>query len=280
MKYFEHKTKLLPPITQPKYVVFTDFDETYLAHENKECHKNDQKELEEYLLNNTHEKQIIFGWVTGSSIASVFSKMSRYELRLLPHFIASSLGTELIYFDEKHYGEKDETWESHLEKTGFSDKLVNNLVNILKLDGINLIPQPQIADSHFLKNYYYYQQNKQLDRQAIFKIKYLAKNAGIKVNISQCNPLVGDPQNCYDVDFIPSGTGKKHIVNFILRQTNVNYQNSIAFGESGNDIEMLQAVGHGYLVGNATSEAKKLHSQIEDNEYTKGILSVLKRLIK
>ncbi|MEG4345010.1 hypothetical protein QUB70_17170 [Microcoleus sp. A003_D6] len=92
MKYFEQKTKLLPPITQPKYVVFTDFDETYLARENKECHKNDRKELEEYLLNNTHEKQIILGWVTGSSITSVFSKISRYQLlRLLPHFIASKL---------------------------------------------------------------------------------------------------------------------------------------------------------------------------------------------
>lgn len=280
MKSYEHKTKLLPPVTKPKYVVFTDFDETYLAYENQECHKNARKELEEYLLNNTQEKQIIFGWVTGSSITSVFSKMSRYELRLLPHFIASSLGTELMYFDEKHYGKKDETWESHLKKTGFLDNLVNNLVSLLKIDGINLIPQLQIADSPFLKNYYYYQQNQQIDIQAILKIKDLAKNAGIKVNISQCNPLVGDPQNCYDVDFIPPETGKKHIVKFILRQTNVEYQNSIAFGESGNDIEMLKAVGHGYLVGNATSEAKKLYSQIEDNDYTEGILSVLKRLIK
>jgi hypothetical protein len=40
----------LPPITQLKYVVFTDFDETYLACENKEFHKKEQKELEECLL--------------------------------------------------------------------------------------------------------------------------------------------------------------------------------------------------------------------------------------
>jgi len=59
--------------------------------------------------------------------------MSRYQLRFLPHFIASSLGTELMYFDKKYYGEKDEIWESHLNKTGFSDNLVNNLVNNLKL---------------------------------------------------------------------------------------------------------------------------------------------------
>ncbi|MDZ8026463.1 MAG: HAD-IIB family hydrolase [Nostoc sp. DedQUE11] len=280
MKFHEYHTKLLPYVPQPKYVVFTDFDETYLAHQNEECHKSDRNELEEYLLNQSYEKQIILGWVTGSSLTSIFSKINKYGLKVLPNFIASSLGTELTYFNQKQYGEKDKTWQNNLKKTGFSEKLVNNLVSILKLDDIHLTPQPQIQDSRFLKNYYYHQQNKEVDSQAILQIKNIAKKAGISVNISQCNPLCGDPENCYDVDFTPSGTGKKDIVNFILKQTNINYKNSIAFGESGNDIEMLQAVEHGYLVGNATSEAKKLHSRIEENEYTKGILSVLKTLIQ
>ncbi|PHJ56920.1 hypothetical protein VF14_24950 [Nostoc linckia z18] len=280
MKYYQNNIKLLPYIHQPKYVVFTDFDETYLAHQNQERHQKDQKELEEYLLNYTYEKQIILGWVTGSSLTSVFSKINKYSLKVLPHFIASSLGTELTYFNEKQYGKKDKQWENNLKETGFSEKLVNNLVNILSLDDIQLIPQPQIKDSCFLKNYYYHQRNKELDLQALLQIKNIANKAGIAVNTSQCNPLCGDPENCYDVDFTPAGTGKKDIVNFILKQTNINYQNSIAFGESGNDIEMLQAVEHGYLVGNATNEAKKLHSRIEENEYTKGILSVLKTLIK
>ncbi|MEB3177536.1 MAG: HAD-IIB family hydrolase [Nostocaceae cyanobacterium] len=280
MKYNQHNAKLLPDIPKPNYVVFTDFDETYLAHQNQECHQNARQKLEDYLLNKTDEKQIMFGWVTGSSLTSVFSKINRYGLRVIPHFIASSLGTEITYFDQKKSGQKDEIWETNLAKSMFSEKLVNNLVNLLKLDEINLIPQPHIEDSRFLKNYYYHQRNELLDSQAIFKIKNLAHQAGIAVNISHCNPLCGDPKNCYDVDFLPSGTGKKQIVNFILKQTNVNFQNSIAFGESGNDIEMLQAVRHGYLVGNATSEAKKLHSQIDENEYTQGILSVLQKLIK
>ncbi|WP_445633009.1 Sucrose phosphatase-like domain-containing protein [Nostoc sp. DSM 114161] len=280
MKFHEHHTKLLPYVPKPKYVVFTDFDETYLAHQNEECHKSDRNELEEYLLNQSYEKQIILGWVTGSSLTSIFSKINKYDLKVLPNFIASSLGTELTYFNQKQYGEKDKIWENNLKETGFSEQLVNNLVSNLKLDDIHLTPQPQIQDSRFLKNYYYHQQNNEIDSQAILQIKNLAKKAGISVNISQCNPLCGDPENSCDVDFTPSGTGKKDIVNFILKQTNINYKNSIAFGESGNDIEMLQAVEHGYLVGNATSEAKKLHSRIEKNEYTKGILSVLKTLIK
>ncbi|MDJ0677608.1 MAG: HAD-IIB family hydrolase [Calothrix sp. MO_167.B42] len=280
MKNFQHNIQLLPFVPEPKYAVFTDFDETYLAHQNTDCQKNDLHELEEYLLNETSEQQIFFGWVTGSSLTSVFDKINKCGLRLLPHFIASSLGTELIYFNQKQSGKKDKVWENYLMKTGFSDTLVHNLIDILKLDNINLIPQPQIEDSSFLKSYYYHQQNHLIDAQVLSKIKNLVSKAGIAVNISQCNPLSGDPNNCYDVDFIPDGTGKKQIVDFILNQTNVSYQNSIAFGESGNDIEMLQTVKHGYLVGNATREAKKLHPQIEENEYAQGILSVLKKLIK
>ena len=45
MKYCKHNIKLLPSVPEPKYVVFTDFDETYLAHQNREDYKNDLKEL-------------------------------------------------------------------------------------------------------------------------------------------------------------------------------------------------------------------------------------------
>ncbi|MDB9475053.1 HAD-IIB family hydrolase [Dolichospermum circinale] len=280
MKYCKHNIKLLPFVPEPKYVVLTDFDETYLAHKNTDKHKSDIKELEEYLLNETDHKQIFFGWVTGSSLTSVFEKINKCGLRLLPHFIASSLGTEITYFNQNQYGEKDQIWEENLMNSNFSQQLVNDLVSCLQLENVHLTPQPEIEHSPFLKNYYYYQQDDLLDHQAILKIKELVTKAGIQVNISQANPLCGDPENCYDVDFTPSRTGKKDIVNFILNQTNVSHENSIAFGESGNDIKMLQTVRHGYLVKNATSEAKKLHSQIAEYEYAKGILFVLKTLIQ
>ncbi|MDZ8104801.1 MAG: hypothetical protein RM338_04140 [Nostoc sp. DedQUE12a] len=49
MKFSEYHTKVLPYIPQSKYVIFTDFDETYLAHQNEECHKSDRNELENYI---------------------------------------------------------------------------------------------------------------------------------------------------------------------------------------------------------------------------------------
>lgn len=280
MNFSQQKINLLPLLSEPKYVVFTDFDETYLAHQNTNEHQKYLRKIEKYLLTETSPKKIFFGWVTGSSLNSVFNKINKCGLKLLPHFIASSLGTEITYFNQHQYGEKDRVWQSNLVKSNFSQELVNDLVSQLKLENIHLTPQPEFNHSDFLKNYYYYQQNDVLDVQAILRIKELVGQAGIHVNISYANPLCGDPENCYDVDFTPLGTGKKDIVNFILQQTKVSYENSLAFGESGNDIQMLQTVKHGYLVKNATNEAKQLHSKIADYEYTRGILSVLKILIK
>ena len=53
--------------------------------------------------------------------------------------------------------------------------------------------------------------------------------------------------------------------------------NTIAFGDSGNDVEMLKTVKHGYLLGNATEEAKGLHDKVTVSHYSSGILEVLKK---
>lgn len=54
--------------------------------------------------------------------------------------------------------------------------------------------------------------------------------------------------------------------------------NTIAFGDSGNDVEMLKTVQHGYLLANATAEARSLHNKVTQSVYSKGILEVLKKI--
>lgn len=65
----------------------------------------------------------------------------------------------------------------------------------------------------------------------------------------------------------------------MLEKYNLNTERAIAFGDSGNDVRMLQTVGNGYLLKNATQEAKNLHHLITDSEYSKGITNTLKKLI-
>ncbi|BBP86934.1 hypothetical protein BsIDN1_05520 [Bacillus safensis] len=109
--------------------------------------------------------------------------------------------------------------------------------------------------------------------------KTLAKERGVAVNINKCNPLAGDPADCYDVDFLPVGTGKDEIVRFMLNQYDLSKDQGFAFGDSGNDLRMLQSVTHGFLVQNATAEAKRHHHQICHHGYAKGIYETLKTVM-
>ena len=78
------------------------------------------------------------------------------------------------------------------------------------------------------------------------------------------------------MDFISRGAGKEEIVKFILKKFAVDRENSFAFGDSGNDLKMLRTVGNGYLLANATEEAKRKYNRIAEGPYTDGIYKTLK----
>ena len=277
----KEKFKQLSVVEKPKYIVFCDFDETYYSHNLDQRKQQKLYELEEYLVQKSEEQQLMFGWVTGSSIESVLDKMEKGNFRFFPHFIASNLGTEITYFSKQNYGESDLDWNLRLQKTNYSMSKVQEIVQSLQQDyQIYLEAQTQLGSSRFKNNFYYKEHNTTIDEHNLSIIREKAEQNGISVNINKCNPLAGDPEDSYDVDFIPFGTGKDKIVAFMLKKYGVSLGNSFAFGDSGNDLQMLKSVKHGYLVENATREAKSFHSNVAMGEYSDGILNTLKSIIK
>ena len=63
-------------------------------------------------------------------------------------------------------------------------------------------------------------------------------------------------------DIIPAGSGKGAGVEAVLKYYGLAPAEAIAFGDGTNDIEMLQAVGHGIAMGNATPDVKEQASEI------------------
>jgi len=269
----------LPIINSPKYVVFSDFDETYLAHQMDDMQRQNLQELEDFLLFESQKHQLIFGWVTGSSTDSIFSKIEKYKLKVLPHFLASSLGTDLRFFIDISQGYCDKDWDMLARRSGYSKQKVYSILFKLKQEEVVLVPQLGNQNACYKQSYYYYCQNEEQDKNNIQKIKKASEDYQVNVNISRCNPLSGDPDKCYDVDFIPKSCGKMQIVKYILDKLGLNKNNAFAFGDGENDIEMLQSTKYSYLVKNATNSARLHHQFIADYEYTKGILWALKRHI-
>ena len=57
-------------------------------------------------------------------------------------------------------------------------------------------------------------------------------------------------------DFIPADGGKGSGIRKILEHFGLSRENALAFGDGSNDIEMLQAVGTGIAMGNASDKVK------------------------
>lgn len=59
------------------------------------------------------------------------------------------------------------------------------------------------------------------------------------------------------IEILPKGMSKARGVEFITNKLGIDPANTMAFGDQWNDFEMLNYVGHGYLMGNAPDSLKK-----------------------
>ncbi|MGW1965606.1 HAD-IIB family hydrolase [Streptomyces sp. NPDC001935] len=267
----------IPPLPAPatvRTVAFCDFDETYLAHADTPAQQHSRRTLEDYLVRAGERHGLLFGWVTGSSLTSVLHKAAGHGLRFLPHFMACSLGTELyVAGDTGPVPEPD--WHQRLPAAEHVRGLAEEAVRQLRALDVPLIPQTCRAPDSRVVSYYYAAQDPERDARRLALIGHIADRTLLEVNLSRCNPAAGDPEDCYDVDFLPRGCGKRKIVEHICRLHAVNTAQAFAFGDSGNDLEMLKAVGRGLLVGNCTDEARSRHPHVSAGRHTDAILSEL-----
>ncbi|WP_159429455.1 HAD-IIB family hydrolase [Exiguobacterium sp. SH31] len=252
-------------------LVCFDFDETYFPHACTSEQLEHLRRLEDFIEQHSHRLSTM--WVTGSSLETILEKAKRAEMRYFPHRIASSLGTELYQVTASGQLELD---------TGFSSRFPPDFSNrvseiVAKLEKARLIePQTNLGTSTWMHNYYYFGENE----DDIELIRSIARDFGIAVNVSRCNPLAGDPIGAYDIDFIPRGAGKTAAVDYVCTRFAFRAGEAYAFGDSGNDLAMLKHVGNGYVLGNGTEQAKSEHDRVTAGSYAEGMLEVLMRFVQ
>ena len=78
------------------------------------------------------------------------------------------------------------------------------------------------------------------------------------------------------VDIIPLNGGKGTAIAKMLEYYQLSKEEAMAFGDGNNDIEMLQAVGTGVAMQNASSELKAVANHICDDVANDGIYSYCK----
>ena len=77
-------------------------------------------------------------------------------------------------------------------------------------------------------------------------------------------------------DIISLDGGKENAMHDILKRYGIDLQDSMAFGDSENDVSMLKAAGIGVAMGNATAQAKAAADYVTDDAEKDGIYKALR----
>lgn len=250
-----------------RIIVCCDYDETYMPFSPADKHRGGIRDLEDFVSKNYENLSLIIGWVTGSSIDCVLRKSDGYVSHL-PHFIASSLGTEFYWLRGDELYESGE-WNKRMSASGFRRENLGELVKRLDSSPVRLDPQSSDYKGRNMESYFYPASER--IREDFLIMEAMARELGMKTEFTRCNPAAGDPPDSYDVAFMPHSCGKEEAVLFLAERFGLPTANIWAFGDSFNDFGMLHAAGNSFLVANADPEAKKHFRNHLEHDYCKGI---------
>lgn len=80
------------------------------------------------------------------------------------------------------------------------------------------------------------------------------------------------------LEIMEKGINKETGVRTLCGKWGIPVENAVAFGDNYNDVEMLEAVGHGYIMGNAPAELlSRISLHTDDNDHN-GIYNALNGL--
>ncbi|MBU8906759.1 Cof-type HAD-IIB family hydrolase [Desertibacillus haloalkaliphilus] len=82
----------------------------------------------------------------------------------------------------------------------------------------------------------------------------------------------------FSIDVLPKGGSKAKGIEQLLRKNSIKVENTYAFGDALNDLEMLELVGTGVAMGNGLDEVKKVANVVTSDVSGDGIFNGLKKV--
>lgn len=82
------------------------------------------------------------------------------------------------------------------------------------------------------------------------------------------------------IDFMSDGIDKGHAIEEIQQMLGITKEETVVFGDNGNDIGMFSKAGCSYAVASAAEEVKKQADKIAGAPQDKGVIKVLQKLLR
>ena len=122
-----------------------------------------------------------------------------------------------------------------------------------------------------------------LNSQSLLKLEWACNTPNEAKN--QCNTLNNNPYLRLNVtgtnyiEVVYSKASKGVAIEWLCDYLNIDISESIAFGDSGNDIDALKSAGYAVAMGNATKEVKMVSDIVIDTTAKNGVASFIDSLL-
>ncbi|SJZ62310.1 hypothetical protein SAMN02745116_00953 [Pilibacter termitis] len=265
-------------------IVFFDIDGTLL---------NKQSRLEkstEIALAKAKEKGILCGIATGRGPSTIGHLLEEYALDFAAcyngQYIYTRSGEVILSkpLDKKTLHSLAEFADEHSREITFgaADKIVGSsllrvgntsFVRMIspflprKLSGTLKTGYQNVVRKHKKANY---QENPVL-REPIYQVVMVSpekEQARIEAYFPTCTITRSNP---YSIDIIPRGSSKFKGIEAVCEYYGISLDETMAFGDSWNDIEMIQGVAYGVAMGNAVKELKEVADFVTTSNDRDGI---------
>ena len=265
-----------------KIVVF-DLDGTLY-----DSHKHIDKDTV-YKIIELEQKGIVVGIVTGRFYEELDEVIEKLKLREYNGFVASSNGLEIHDFLDGKIKcftrlSKDEVKElvEEAKKHHMISYVWQNgrysMFDISFMNGLKKLASAIPFDEHYIKALRETEFEKSISLEVPLYDKVCF--AGLPILKLKKSILKQHPEyRLYDVgrlgtELCKKDVGKLEAIQFICRKKNTSIDCVMAFGDNGNDVNLLASCGYGVAMRNGSAQAKKAAKYISD--YTNNEQGVLR----
>lgn len=146
------------------------------------------------------------------------------------------------------------------------------------------------SDSFYERTREYYHLLKRVDsfshiEDTIFKFSANFQESEVPQLMEHFRKEVGDTVSPVSsghgsIDFIIPGLHKASGIQLLQKEWHISDEETAAFGDSGNDIEMLQHVAYSFAMANATEPVKQAAKYLTASNNEDGVLVAMERLLE
>jgi sucrose-6F-phosphate phosphohydrolase len=203
------------------------------------------------------EAGLILTYVSGRNLALLQQAMHDYRIPR-PHYAIGDVGTTMYQTTETEWRELD-AWSAHIGED-WRELAASAIADFLSEISELRLQEPEKQNLHKLS---YYIDLQVSETTITARIRALLEAQRIRANIIYS---VDEMADVGLIDILPQRASKYHAIEYLCEYLDIDKENTLFAGDSGNDLPVLISDIPSVLVNNAQAQVKHLARQLADKQ--------------